>query len=889
MLIALNHHGSHLTRRLPGRNLDGAATFNGFVTAGKPLEGLNYLVVRNLLVIGNGMVGHRFVELALEAPPADPPWRIVVLGEEPRLAYDRVNLSSFFGGKTAQDLALADPERYRSAGVTAHVGDPAVAIDRAARSVRSASGRCLGYHRLVLATGSAPFVPPIPGARVPGCFVYRTIEDLEAIRADAAGARVGVVVGGGLLGLEAASALAHLGLAVHVVELAPRLMPLQVDDVGGAVLRARIEALGVTVHTGAATRAIETDERGRAARLVFADGGELATDLVVFSAGIRPRDELARAAGLTLGERGGVVVDELCRTSDPEIFAIGECAVWERRSYGLVAPGYRMARVAAAAILGDASERFAGHDMSAKLKLLGVDVASFGDAFTSAAGAQVVSFYDGPGGVYKKLVLDAAGKRLLGGVLVGDASDYAELHRLSQSDAALPARPAALVAPARAEPPARRGLDALADSATICTCNNVAKGTICARIAADQLTSVAAVQSATRAGTGCGSCVPLVAELLVKQLERDGVAVARHLCEHFRHSRQELYHLVRVHRLKSFEELLARHGQGKGCEVCKPAVASILASAWNEHVLARRHLPLQDTNDRFLANIQRDGSYSIVPRVPGGEITPDKLIALGRVAQRHGLYTKITGAQRIDLFGARLDQLPHIWRELIAAGFESGHAYGKALRTVKSCVGSTWCRYGVQDSVSFAIFLENRYKGLRSPHKLKSAVSGCARECAEAQGKDFGLVATEKGYNLYLCGNGGMKPQHAQLFATDLDEVTAVRYLDRFLMFYIRTADRLQRTAPWFNALEGGMEYLRQVIIHDSLGIAAELEAEMAAQVASYRCEWKATLEDPDKLKLFRSFVNDDRPDPSIVFIRQRGQPRPAAWEEKTDLLDEAG
>ena len=860
--------------------------FNGLFTVAKRGSRLNAIRMESLVVVGSGMVGHRLVELVAET--AGPGTRITVFGEEPRLAYDRVNLSGFFADKSAEELALADPAKYERAGIVAHAGDKVVAIDRGQKMVTSACGRTVRYDKLVLATGSAPFVPPVPGAGSPGCFVYRTLDDLEAIRAHAAGARVGVVIGGGLLGLEAANALRHLGLAVHVIELAPRLMPLQVDETGGALLRARIQALGVTVHVGQSTRAIETED-GRVARLVFADESTLAADLVVFSVGIRPRDELARAAGLTVGDRGGIVIDELCRTSDPDIFAVGECALYQRRTFGLVAPGYHMARVVASAICGDASERFTGFDMSTKLKLLGVDVASFGDAFATTAGAQVMSFYDGPGSVYKKLVLDAEGKRLLGGVLVGDAADYADLHRLSQGAGELPARPAELLAPPRADKPAGRGIDALPDAATICTCNNIAKGAICSRIAADKLTTVGAVKAATRAGSGCGSCLPLVSELLNKELERAGVAVTRRLCEHFDHTRQELYHLVRLHRLKTFDDLLARHGQGKGCEICKPAVASILASTWNEHVLGRRHVPLQDTNDRFLANIQRDGSYSVVPRVPGGEITPEKLIVLGRVAQKYGLYTKITGAQRIDLFGARIDQLPHIWRELIEAGFESGHAYGKALRTVKSCVGSTWCRYGVQDSVSFAIFVENRYKGLRSPHKLKSAVSGCARECAEAQSKDFGLVATEKGYNLYLCGNGGMKPQHAQLFATDLDEETVIRYLDRFLMLYIRTADRLQRTAGWFNALEGGMDYLRRVIIDDSLGIAAELEAEMAANVGSYRCEWKATIEDPEKLKQFRSFVNADRPDPSLVFLRQRGQPRPAAWSEKSDLVDRAG
>jgi len=841
-----------------------------------------------IVVIGNGMVGHRFIELASGgARGAD--FQITTFCEEPRLAYDRVNLTAYFSGKSAAELALARIEQYRDAGVIAHVGDKAVAIDRAAKTVTSAQGRTVAYDKLVLATGSYPFVPPIQGRKSRGCFVYRTIEDLDAIRDAAAHACVGVVIGGGLLGLEAANALVRLGLAVHVVEFAPRLMTLQVDEIGGALLRARIEKLGVTVHTGKSTTEIVDGEDGRVAAIKFSDGSELCADLIVFSAGIRPRDELARACELAIGDRGGIVIDDRCRTSDPDIFAIGECALHGGRVYGLVAPGYQMARVAAEVLavhdqsLGDGA-RFTGADVSTKLKLLGVDVASFGDAFATTPGARLVSFFDGNAEVYKKLVVSSDGKRLLGGVLVGDAAGYAQLHQLATNAMTLPPHPEDLILPPRAgDKPAGFGVDALPDGATICSCLNVTKRAICDAIVGDQLGSVAAVKSCTKAGTGCGSCTTLVAQLLKHELERAGVAVSDHLCEHFPFSRQQLYHLVRMHGHQTLEALLAHHGRGRGCEICKPAVASILASAWNVHVLDKQHLPLQDTNDRFLANIQRDGTYSVVPRVPGGEITPEQLIALGSVAKKHGLYSKITGAQRVDLFGARVEQLPHIWRELIDAGFESGHAYGKALRTVKSCVGSTWCRYGVQDSVSMAIKLESRYKGLRSPHKLKSAVSGCARECAEAQSKDFGVIATEKGYNLYVCGNGGMKPQHAQLFATDLDEKTLVRYLDRFLMFYIRTADRLQRTASWLNGLEGGVDYLRQVIIEDSLGIGAELEAEMAAVVGSYRCEWRATLEDPEKLKRFRPFVNADAPDPSIVFIRQREQHRPAEWDEKRE------
>jgi nitrite reductase (NADH) large subunit len=835
---------------------------------------------KDVVIVGHGMVAHHLVA-NLGERGTQQRLRLSVLGEEPRAAYDRVHLSHFFEGKTAGELSLVEPGSYEQLGVELSLGDSVVSIDRECKHVQTASGRRVAYGALVLATGSRPFVPPVPGADTRGAFVYRTIEDLERIRAWAERSRVGVVIGGGLLGLEAANALKAMGLETHVVELAPRLMALQIDDAGGLILRSRIEELGVTVHTAKSTSAVESED-GVVSGLLFADGSKLPCDLLVFSAGIRPRDELARAAGLATGERGGIAIDSSCTTSDPAIFAIGECAAYRGRCYGLVAPGYRMAECVAARLAGD-DANIDEFDMNTKLKLLGVDVASFGDAFGAEPGSRQISFFDSVAQVYKKIVVSADGKRLLGGMLVGDASDYAELVAYVQGGIALPDRPEELISPrsSGAERP-RLGVDGLPESAMICSCHNVPKGTICSVIRDQKLTEVGRVKTCTKAGTGCGSCTTLITDLLKLELKRAGVAVTNHLCEHFPYSRQELFHLVRVNRARTFEELIARHGRGRGCEICKPAVASILASTYNDYILEPEHVSLQDTNDRFLANIQRDGTYSVVPRVPGGEITPRQLIALGQVAERYGLYSKITGAQRVDLFGARVEQLPDIWRELIAAGFESGHAYGKALRTVKSCVGSTWCRYGVQDSVGLAIRVENRYKGLRAPHKLKGAVSGCARECAEAQGKDFGVIATEKGYNLYVCGNGGMKPQHAQLFAVDLDEQTLIRYLDRFLMFYVRTADRLQRTAAWFNNLEGGLDYLRRVIIDDSLGICAELEADMGHIVGTYECEWRATLQNPKRLKLFRAFVNTDARDPSIVFVKEREQQRPAFPAEKT-------
>jgi nitrite reductase (NADH) large subunit len=721
-------------------------------------------------------------------------------------------------------------------------------------------------------------VPPVPGRDQPGCHVYRTIEDLEGIRAAAIGAKAGVVIGGGLLGLEAAKALQDLGLETHVVEFAPRLMAVQVDDGGGAMLRRKIEALGVRVHTGKNTKAIVPGDTARQ-KLDFTDGSALEADVVVFSAGIRPRDELARSSGLEVGPRGGIVIDDMCRTSDTDIYAIGECALWSGRLFGLVAPGYQMAQVAARHLAGEADAAFRGADMSTKLKLLGVDVASLGDAHCATPGSRAYAFVDERKELYKKLVVSADGKHVLGGVLVGDAGDYGTWLQMMLNGIALPDQPEEMILPLRSGLSAPATHAELPDSAQICQCNNVTKGAICSAIESG-CTTLGALKSKTKAATSCGGCAPLVTQLLKKELTRKGVTVSNHLCEHFPFSRQQLFHLVRVGELRSFEAVLAKHGRGRGCDICKPALGSILASCWNEFVLARDKAPLQDTNDHFLANMQKDGTYSVIPRIPGGEITPEKLIAIGAIAKKYGLYTKITGGQRIDLLGARVHELPLIWRDLIAEGFESGHAYGKAMRTVKSCVGSTWCRYGVQDSVKLAIDIEHRYRGLRAPHKIKLAVSGCTRECAEAQGKDVGVIATDKGWNLYVCGNGGMKPRHADLLAKDLDTATLIRFIDRFLMFYIRTADRLQRTSTWLDSLEGGLEYLKAVVCEDSLGIGAELEADMGRVVATYECEWKKAVEDPLTLRRFRHFVNSDAIDDNVTWVEERGQKRPTTREE---------
>lgn len=825
-----------------------------------------------VVVIGHGMVGHRFCE-RLMALAAARRHQLVVFCEEPRAAYDRVGLTSFFAHRDAERLMLARREWYAEQGVELHVGDRAVAIDRRARLVRSEGGKQVAYDYVVLATGSYPFVPQVPGVQQRGVFLYRTLEDLERILAYASRARRCAVLGGGLLGLEAAKAALDLGLETHVVECSPRLMPRQLDDTGARVLAARIEALGVHVHLNKATR--EVRGSGCVEGLVFADGEMLPIDMLIISAGIRPRDELARECGLDVHERGGVIVDDRLRTSDHGIFAIGEVAWHRGMVYGLVSPGYEMAEVVASNLTGG-DRHFTGTDLSTRLKLLGVDVASFGEYEAAPERGVPLVHYDPFAGVYRKLLFSHDGTRLLGGMLVGDASDYGRLLGLVRSQQPLSSPPAALVVPPGGQPAAARA--GRSEDELVCSCHQVTRRTICRAISGAGMNTIAQVKECTRAGTGCGGCLPELAQLLQHELARRGKAAAPRLCEHFAYTRQELLQIVKIKGYKTFHELLASHGSGAGCEVCKPAVASILASLHNDLVLAEPHLGLQDTNDRFLANMQRGGLYSVVPRVPGGEITPEQLIVLGRVAKKYGLYTKITGGQRVDLFGAQLHQLPDIWEELIAAGFESGHAYGKAMRTVKSCVGSTWCRYGVQDSVGFAIRIERRYRGLRAPHKLKAAVSGCMRECAEAQSKDFGLIATERGYNLYVCGNGGARPRHADLLATDLDEETAIRYIDRFLMYYIHTADKLTRTSVWLEQMPGGIDYLRQVIVEDKLGLAADLERQMQALVDSYQCEWTAVVRNPQLRRMFRQFVNTDESELGIELVHERGQCRPADW-----------
>jgi nitrite reductase (NADH) large subunit len=833
-----------------------------------------------IIVVGNGMVGYKFCEKFISKSGQEK-YQITVFGEEPRRAYDRVHLSEYFAGKTADDLSMSTSNWYEENNIILNTSELITDIHKENKTITTHLEKTHSYDYLVLATGSSAFVPPIDGVEKEGVFVYRTIEDLDAIMAYAKkiklnGSTEAAVLGGGLLGLEAAKAVRDLGLNPHVVEFAPRLMPRQLDKGASNMLRSKIEELNIKIHLSKSTQFIDGDHF--ITGMMFEEEELLKVDMLVISAGIKPRDELGRGAGLEVGVRGGVVVNNKMQTSDPNIFAIGEVALYNHMIYGLVAPGYEMADVAAEQILGTEKLMRESIDMSTQLKLIGVEVASFGDPFIEHQDGTPIVYENKFNGIYKRINVSKDGKVLLGGILVGDSSDYNTLFQLYSNAMKLPENPEDLILGSRGGNSSSMGsvMD-LPETAVVCSCENVTKGAICCSITDGTCETLGDVVKLTKATSGCGGCKPMVVDLVKETQKSLGKEVKDVVCEHFAYSRQELYDIVKINKFTSHNEVLGVVGKGDGCELCKPVLSSIFSSIYND--TANKHIPAQDSNDRFLANIQRNGTYSIVPRVTGGEISADKLIILGQVANKYNLYTKITGGQRIDLFGAELNDLPEIWKILIDSGFESGHAYGKSLRTVKSCVGNTWCRYGMDDSTTFAIELENRYKGLRSPHKIKGGVSGCIRECAEARGKDFGIIAVDGGWNLYISGNGGANPKHAVLFAEQLDKETCLKYLDRFLMYYIRTAGPLVRTSTWLEKLEGGLTYLKQVVIEDSLGIAEALDKEMQGLVDSYECEWTQVIENPELQKRFKHFTNSDERDQNIEFVPVRDQKMPKLWQ----------
>lgn len=867
---------------------------------------------------------------------------VVVIGEEPHLAYNRVGLTSFFQHRQVESLYLNPETWYKSQAAESfnyHLNTLVTEIKPEGKTVTTAKGDKISYDILVLATGSDALVPRhTPGHDAKGVFVYRTIDDLQKLISFSSTVKgtTGCVVGGGLLGLEAAKAMMDLEEfdKVKLIERNRWVLSRQLDADAGNMVVELVRSLGLDIMLSKRVGKILTDDNNAVKGIIFEDGEQMDCTCIMFAIGIKARDELARKAGLKCADRGGgITIDNDLRTSDPDIYAIGECASWENQTFGLIAPGIEQADVLSFNLTqakAHAPRTFKRPDLSTKLKLLGVEVASFGDFFADRDGpkdlpkrhakreerkgaesqggsarqdkvkdltsgppppaVKALTYRDPFAAVYKKYLFTLDGKYLLGGMMIGDTKDYVKLVPMVKNRKALDVPPSQFIIGASKD--GDEGGDDLTDDTQICSCHNVSKGDVVQSVK-DGCKALGEVKSCTKAGTGCGGCMPLVTSIFNKAMKDMGNEVSNHICPHFAYSRADLYNIIYVRKLQDFGGVMREVGkdpESLGCEVCKPAVGSILASMFNKHVMDKPLHGLQDTNDRYLGNIQRNGTFSVVPRVAGGEISPEKLIVIGQVAKKYSLYTKITGGQRIDMFGAKKQDLLNIWSELVAGGLESGHAYAKSLRTVKSCVGTTWCRFGIGDSVGLAIRLEERYKSIRGPHKIKGGVSGCVRECAEAQNKDFGLIATEKGFNLFVGGNGGATPRHSEILAKDVPPDDVIPILDRYLMFYIRTADKLQRTARWVEQLPGGIKYLREVVLEDKLGICAELEKQMQELVGTFFCEWTETLNDPEKRRAFQQFANSEETrEPAVEKVEERGQHRPAYWPQDSVLDDFKG
>ncbi|KAJ5832094.1 hypothetical protein N7474_000405 [Penicillium riverlandense] len=866
---------------------------------------------QRIVVVGLGMVAISFIEKVIKHDTRRQ-YDIVVVGEEPHVAYNRVGLSSFFEHRKIEDLYLNPKKWYESFKERTfdhHLNTRVTEINAADQTIRTSTGDTIGYDILVLATGSDAVLPTnTPGHDARGIFVYRTISDLERLIGFAAQHKgeTAVTVGGGLLGLEAAKAMTDLQDFgnVKLIDRNKWVLARQLDGDAGTLVTRKIRELGLDVLHQKRIAVVNTNAENNVTGITFEDGEQISCCCICFAIGVKPRDELGRSAGIQSAERGGFVIDESLRTSIPNIYAIGECASWENQTFGIIAPGIEMADVLAFNLtsLDKEPKRFTRPDLSTKLKLLGVDVASFGDFFADRDGpkflpgqrptngsarkmdhtespVKALTYKDPFGGVYKKYLFTMDGKYLLGGMMIGDTRDYLKLNQMVKSQKELEVPPSQFILGSQKD--GEENADDLDDSTQICSCHNVTKGDVVENVKNGTCKSIGELKSCTKAGTGCGGCMPLVQSIFNKTMLEMGQEVSNHLCSHIPYSRADLYNVIAIKQLKTFVDVMkavSKNPDSLGCELCKPAIASILSSLFNPHIMDKGFHDLQDTNDKFLANIQRNGTFSVVPRVPGGEISADKLIAIGQVAKKYGLYCKITGAQRIDMFGAKKQDLLNIWTELVDAGMESGHAYAKALRAIKSCVGTTWCRFGVGDSVGMAIRLEERYKSIRAPHKFKGAVSGCVRECAEAQNKDFGLIATEKGFNIFVGGNGGAKPRHSELLIKDVPPEMVMPIIDRYLIFYIRTADKLQRTARWIENLPGGINYLREVIIDDKLGICADMENQMEELVNSYFCEWTETVRNPKRRKFFQQFANTEEAVETVELVKERSQQRPTYW-----------
>ncbi len=785
-----------------------------------------------LVLVGNGMAGMRALEELLKLAP--DLYEITVFGAEPHGNYNRILLSPVLAGeKTLDEIMLNDEAWYAERGITLHKGKPVVEIDRARRIVRAADGTEASYDRLLLATGSVPIVIPVPGNELEGVVTFRDVADVERMVAAAGEGRRAVVIGGGLLGLEAAYGLLKRGMDVTVVHLLDTLMEKQLDTTAAGMLKRALEEKGLKFLMEHQTEAILGERRVEGVR--FANGLEVPADLVVMAVGIRPNVELARRAGLHC-ERG-IVVGDTMQTYDPRIYAVGECVQHRGVTYGLVAPLFEQAKVAANHLARIGIARYEGSLVSTKLKVTGIDLFSAGD-FLGGEGTESLLLQDPGRGIYKKLVL--RDERIVGCVLYGDTLDgawYFQLMRdgtdVSQMRAQLLFGQAHLGDAGHGE--AER-VAALPDDAEICGCNGVCKGEIVRAITEKGLFTLEEVRAHTKASSSCGSCTALVEALLAHTLGGDyeQAPAKKPMCPCTDYTHDEVRQAIREHGLKSIPEVM-RFLEWKtpdGCSKCRPALNYYLVCQWPGEY--RDDPQSRFINERAHANIQKDGTYSVVPRIWGGETTPAQLRAIAEVAERHGVPTvKITGGQRIDLLGVPKERLPAIWADLAAAGFVSGHAYGKAVRTVKTCVGSQWCRFGTQDSTTMGIRLEKLAWGAWTPHKVKLGVSGCPRNCAEATIKDFGVVAVESGWEIHVGGNGGVKVRATDFLVHVKTMEEVEEYCAAFLQLYREEAHYLERTAPWIERV--GLAYVRQRLVEDEEGrkaLAARFrESQRHAQV----------------------------------------------------------
>lgn len=774
----------------------------------------------HLLVIGNGMAGCRAVEEILARDPRR--YRITIIGAEPRVNYNRIMLSSLLAGEKSFDqIVINDAAWYAEHGIRLIAGDPVIAIDRAAKRVLVRSGAAEDYDRLLIATGSEPIVIPVPGAELKGVVTFRDLDDVDAMLEASQAGGDAVVIGGGLLGLEAAHGLTTRGMKVTVLHLMPSVMERQLDEAAGWLLKSELETRGQTILTGADTEAIYGDGEVEGVRLK--DGREIPAKLVVMAVGIRPSTRLAREAGVDV--RRGIVVDDQMGTSDPSVFAVGECVEHRGICYGLVAPIWEMCRALAARLTEPLTERlneqtsgYTGSVTSTKLKVSGIDVFSAGD-FGGGDGCEDIVLRDASRGVYKRLVV--RDEKLIGAVLYGDTGDgnwYFQLLRDGTGIAEI--RDNLIFGQAFAEGAGGDPSKAVADlpaGAEICGCNGVCKGTITGAIAEQGLTTLDAVRAVTKASASCGSCTGLVETLLALALGGDysGERTVKTMCKCTSFGHDEVRRAIVEQGMKAIPEVMHKlhWSTPDGCASCRPALNYYLLCAWPGDYVDDQQSRF--VNERLHANIQKDGTYSVVPRMWGGITSPRELRAIADVVEKYDAkMVKVTGGQRLDIFGIRKEDLPAVWADLNAAGMVSGHAYGKALRTVKTCVGSEWCRFGTQDSTGLGVKLERMSWGSWMPHKFKMAVSGCPRNCAEATIKDFGVICVDSGYELLVGGNGGMKLRGTDLLCKVATEAEAIEYSAAFVQLYREEARYLERTAPWIERI--GIEAVRRRIVDDA-------------------------------------------------------------------------